>query len=391
MAVYQKKILLKILKDISTIGIGDIVGSGVAALFWFYLASIVNPVDYGQIHYLLSIGTLTSTFTLIGTQNVFTVYIAKNKTVVKTLLSVSVFSGIFILIICYFVFDLLNVGLLILGIILFTYGISSNLGKKSFKKFSFFTILQKSLTVVFALVGYHYFGIDGVIYGIALSYFVYLKNVIEDLRFNSLNYNELKFHICELKINKNFILTNYFWMLTNGVTNQVDKILIVPILGLAILGNYSLALQLLTVLTATSGIIFKFLVPHAVDGEINKKLKQITILSSFGLAFLGIVVVPILIPIFFEKYTNVIDIIQIMSLSVIPITINLFYYAKFLASENGKVPLYAGIISSSIMTVGMLSLGSLFEAKGIAITHVIAYSTVCPFLYYMNKKLENSH
>ena len=39
----------------------------------------------------------------------------------------------------------------------------------------------------------------------------------------------------------------------------------------------------------------------------------------------------------------------------------------------------------------MLSLGSLFEAKGIAITHVIAYSTVCPFLYYMNKKLENSH
>lgn len=391
MAVYQKKILLKILKDISTIGLGDIVGSGVAALFWFYLASIVNPVDYGQIHYLLSIGTLTSTFTLIGTQNVFTVYIAKNKAVVKTLLSVSVFSGIFILIICYFVFDLLNVGLLILGIILFTYGISSNLGKKSFKKFSFFTILQKSLTVVFALVGYHYFGIDGVIYGIALSYFVYLKNVIEDLRFNSLNYNELKLHIYELKINKNFILSNYFLMLTNGVTNQVDKILIVPILGLAILGNYSLALQLLTVLTATSGIIFKFLLPHAVDGEINKKLKQITILSSFGLAFLGIVVVPILIPIFFEKYTNVIDIIQIMSLSVIPITINLFYYAKFLASENGKVPLYAGIISSSIMTVGMLSLGSLFEAKGIAITHVIAYSTVCPFLYYMNKKLENSH
>ena len=116
MEVYQKKILLKILKDISTIGLGDIVGSGVAALFWFYLASIVNPVDYGQIHYLLSIGTLTSTFTLIGTQNVFTVYIAKNKTVVKTLLSVSFFSGIFILIICYFVFDLLNVGLLILDL-----------------------------------------------------------------------------------------------------------------------------------------------------------------------------------------------------------------------------------------------------------------------------------
>lgn len=382
---------MKILKDISTIGLGDIVGSGIAAIFWFYLASIMNPMDYGQLHYLLSIGILTSTFTLLGTQNVFTVYIAKNKAIVKTLLNISVFSGIFILIICFLVFNLLNVGLLILGIILFTYGISSNLGKKSFKKFSFFTILQKSLTVVFALVGYHYFGIDGVIYGIALSYFVYIKNVIEDLKISSLNYNELKTHIYELKINKNFIFTNYFLMITNGITNQVDKILIVPILGLALLGNYSLALQIITILTVASSIIFKFLLPHAIDGEVNKKLKQITILSSFGLAFIGIAVVPILIPIFFEKYTNVIDIIQIMSLSVIPITINLFYYAKFLASENGKIPLYGGILSSSIMIVGMISLGSLFEAKGIAVTHVLAYSSVCVFSFIMNKKLQNSH
>ena len=382
---------MKILKAILIIGSGDIIGSGVTALFWFYFASIVNPVDYGQIHYLINIGILTSTFTLLGTSTVFTVYISKNKAVVKTLLTISVFSGIFILIICFLVFNLLNIGLLILGIILFTYGVSSNLGKKSFKKFSFFTILQKSLTVVLALVGYHYFGIDGVIYGIALSYFVYMKNVIEDLKLNFLNYNELKIHIYELIANKNFILTNYFLMITNGITNQVDKILIVPILGLALLGNYSLALQIITILTATSGIIFKFLLPHAVDGEINKKLKQITILSSFGFAFLGIVVVPILIPMFFEKYTNVVEIIQIMSFSVIPITINLFYFAKFLASENGKIPLYGGILSSSIMIVGIISLGSLFEAKGIAIAHVLAYSTVCLFSFIMNKKLQNSH
>ena len=65
-------------------------------------------------------------------------------------------------------------------------------------------------------------------------------------------------HINELKTNKNFILANYFLMITNSVTNQVDKLLIVPILGFALLGNYSLGLQIITVLTILPGIIFKF-------------------------------------------------------------------------------------------------------------------------------------
>lgn len=382
---------MKIFKDISTIGLGDIVGSGIAALFWFYLASLVNPSDYGQIHYLISIGIITSTFTLIGTQNILVVYIAKNKAIVKTLLTISVLSGIFILIISTFVFDMLHIGLLVLGITLFTYGISKNLGTKSFKKYSFFSILQKSLTVVFALLGYHFFGIDGVIYGIALSYFVYIKTVVEDLKLTSISYVELKTHFHELQINKNFILTNYFMMITNSLTNQVDKILVVPILGFAILGNYSLALQVITILTVTSGIIFKFLLPHTIDGNVSNTLRRNTILSSFGFVFIGVVISPLIIPIFFEKYTEVIDIIQIMSFSIIPITINLFYFSKFLASENGKIPLYGGIISSSVMILGMISLGSLFGAKGIAITHLISYSSLCLFSFIMNKKLQNTN
>ena len=178
-------------------------------------------------------------------------------------------------------------------------------------------------------------------------------------------------------------------MLTNSVTNQVDKIIVVPILGFAILGNYSLALQVITLLGATSGIILKFVLPHAVDGNISEKLRRNTILLSFAFVFLGVVIFPMLIPTFFQAYAEVVDIIQIMSFSIIPITIYLFYYAKFLASENGKIPLYGGIISSLTMIVGMIILGSFFGAKGIAIAHVIAYSSVCLFAFIMNKRLEN--
>ena len=380
---------MKVFRDISTIGLGDIIGSGITALFWFYLASILDPSEYGQIHYLISIAIITSTFTVLGTQNVLVVYIAKNKDVVLTLLNLSLAAGIIILIISTVTFDMFSVGLLVLGIIIFTYGISRNLAKKEFKKYSTYTILQKSLTAGLALLAYNYFGIEGIIYGIALSYFVYLKYIIEDAKNTKLSYNQLKIHINELKIHKNFILTNYFLMITNSVTNQVDKLLIVPILGFALLGNYSLGLQIITMLTILPGIIFKFaLTSHAIDGKISKNLKSNSILLSFVFVFIGVVIAPIVIPIYFQKYNEVVDIIQIMSFSIIPITISLFYYAKFLGLENGKIPLYGGIISSSIMISGMIVLGTIFEAKGIAITHVLSYSSLCLFYYLINKKID---
>ena len=380
---------MKVFTDISTIGLGDIIGSGITALFWFYLASILDPSGYGQIHYLISIAILTSTFTLLGTQNILVVYIAKNKDVVLTLLNLALAAGIIILIISTVAFDMFSVGLLILGIIVFTYGISRNLARKEFKKYSIYTILQKSLTAGLAILAYNFFGIEGIVYGIALSYFVYLKYIIEDIKNTKLSYSQLKIHINELKINKNFILANYFLMITNSITNQVDKLLIVPILGFALLGNYSLALQIIMILTMLPGIIFKFaLTSHVVEGKISKNLKRNSILLSFVFVFIGVVIAPIIIPHYFQKYTDVIDIIQIMSFSVIPITISLFYFAKFLAIENGKIPLYGGIISSSIMVLGMIVLGTIFEAKGIAITHVISYSSLCLFYYIINKKIE---
>ena len=197
---------MKVFRDISTIGLGDIIGSGITALFWFYLASILDPSEYGQIHYLISIAIITSTFTVLGTQNVLVVYIAKNKDIVLTLLNLSLAAGIIILIISTVTFDMFSVGLLVLGIIIFTYGISRNLAKKEFKKYSTYTILQKSLTVGLALLAYNYFGIEGIIYGIALSYFIYLKYIIEDAKNTKLSYNQLKIHINELKTNKRLLI-----------------------------------------------------------------------------------------------------------------------------------------------------------------------------------------
>ena len=125
-------------------------------------------------------------------------------------------------------------------------------------------------------------------------------------------------------------------MLTNIVISQVDKLLIVPILGLTVLGNYALAQQIILILTIIPSIIFKFVLPATASGINTKKLQNVTILFSVLITALSIIILPIVLPIFFETYTDVILLIQIMSLSIIPITINVFYFSKLLAMKMQK-------------------------------------------------------
>ena len=373
------------LKEISFIGIGDIGSKGITALFWFYLASIILPSAYGEIHYFLSIAAIVSTFSLIGTQNSLTVYFAKNNSAISTLFFISAIGSIISFFIIFFFYNRFDIGLLVIGNVIFTLGISTLLGTKNFKKYSLFSIIQKILMVSFSITAYYFLGVEWILLGISLSYFVYSRLILDGIR-------RYKIDFLELKRNKNFISSNYFLMLTNIVTAQVDKLLIVPILGLTVLGNYALAEQIILILTIIPSVIFKFVLPTSASGINNKKLQNITILLSVLITAFSIVVLPIILPIFFETYTDVILLIQIMSLSIIPITINVFYFSKLLAMENAKIPFIGGIISSVIMVVGMIGLGTLYGTIGIAVANVLTYSFFCLFNYVMyNRNIRNKN
>ena len=373
---------MKTIKEISSLGVGDITASGIAAIFWFYLATVILPDEFGLIHYIISIAAISSSFALIGTQNTLTVFIAKNKEISSTLFLTSLLCAFIAFLASYVIFNRIDIGLLALGMILFTHGLSSNLGKKNFKNYAIYSILQKSLMVIFSFLAYTFFGVEGILYGISLSYFVYIKVFVKGL-------TQFKIDFILLKTYKNFISTNYFLMLTNAVTTQADKLLIVPILGLTILGNYSLAIQLITILSIVPSIIFKYVLPSSAQGIQNFRLRRNTILFSFLLTGIGVLLIPQIIPIFFENYVEAIEIIQIMSFAIIPTTINMFYFAKFLALENGKIPLFGGVISSSIMILGIVLLGTIFGVKGVAITHVLTYSILCLYSFIMARKLKN--
>ena len=75
---------------------------------------------------------------------------------------------------------------------------------------------------------------------------------MKEFRINKINFSLLK-------TRSGFISNNYFNTLAGGFGGQIDKLIIAPILGFALLGNYSLALQFISVMMIFSSIVFNFI------------------------------------------------------------------------------------------------------------------------------------
>ena len=175
-----------------------------------------------------------------------------------------------------------------------------------------------------------------------------------------------------LKPRKNFIVNNYLMVLSGSFGGQIDKIILLPLLGFVIIGNYSLALQIFTVLVMFSAIVFKYLLPQDASGVSNRNLKKITIMVAIGISIFGILVLPKLITLFFPKFIEAVDAIAIMSIAVIPDAIIILNSSKMLGKEKSKFVLIVKLVALATIIIGFILLGPILGIVGLAITFVIA-------------------
>ena len=174
-----------------------------------------------------------------------------------------------------------------------------------------------------------------------------------------------------------------------GFNGQIDKIIIAPLLGFALLGNYSLALQAITIMMTFSAIFYKYILPQDSTGKNTKNLKIFAIIVSVSISLVGIFLGPILIEVFFPKYLEAKDAVQIMSIVIAPSTIALIFESQFLGSEKSRVVLIGAIISLVILTGGMIILGLNFGIIGLAWSLIIATTAKMVFLLIMHYKNNN--
>jgi O-antigen/teichoic acid export membrane protein len=199
-------------------------------------------------------------------------------------------------------------------------------------------------------------------------------------------FREMKINFGLVRQRIGFITNNYLTFILTGAVGggQVDKIIIAPLLGFAILGNYSLALQIINVMMIFPSILYKYLLPEESTGASNKHVKIFVIIFSIFVSALGIFIAPMLIENFFPKFIEAVDAIRIMSLAVIPSSIALILEAQFLGKERSKIVIIGTGISLVLLTIGMIVLGSWFGITGVAWSLVIATTAKTSFYLIKN-------
>lgn len=366
------------LKGLAAIGSADVIGSGISAIFWLYLASLINPENYGEIHYYLGIAGVASYISLVGAQNTIIVYSAKNVKIQSTLNFISLIVGTISSLTIIFIFYRIDAGIVLLGYIINTLAIGDLLGKRLYSNYTKYVLVQKILTLVLGIGFFYIFGADRVIYALAISYIFYIIRIYRVFKESKINFTLLKPRV-------GFIANNYVMSLIGGFSGQIDKIIIVPLLGFTILGNYSLALQVVAVLMVFSGFVFKYLLSQDSIKNQNIKLRKISIFVSGGIAVLSIILSPHIIPTLFPNYVQVVDAIQIMNLGVISGTITILYTSKFLGLEKSKFVLIGSLLSLITIVIGIILLGDIYGITGIAVAFVLSSSVNAVFLTTMNR------
>jgi O-antigen/teichoic acid export membrane protein len=367
------------IKGLLSIGFTDIVGIAISAAFWFFLATFIEPDEFGEISFFLGIAAIASYISLIGTQNVIIVYVAKNIKIQSTLFLISLIVGGISSIVIIMIFYRVDVSLILLGYIINTLALGNLLGKKLYSSYSKYFLSQKILTLGLGFGFYYLFDVQGVIFALALSYIPYIIRAYK-------GFKEAKIDFSLLKPRFGFIANNYMMVIANSSKTQIDKLLVAPILGFSLLGNYALAYQVVGVMAIFTTIVFKYTLSHDASGNTNKKIKKITILISIGIAMIGYLFSPIVIPEFFPKYSEAVIAIQIMGFSIIPSAISTMYISELLGLEKSKVVLITKIISLVTIIIGMVILGSMWGMTGLAISFVLSFSVEAISFVYLTQK-----
>ena len=356
---------MKLLRNFGSVVTGDITSSILGGFFWLFLATLLTVENYGEIQYLISIASMAVGFSLIANSNNIIVYEIKKRNLTSTLFLISLILAGISVVILFFIYSRLDIIFLTFGLMIGEMMIGYIIGKKLFIKYVFYIILQKGLMVILGIGFHHYFGIDGIIYGIALSYIPLSIIIYQGLK-------ESKIDFLLLRDNYKFILNNYLIKIISFARKHLDKIIIFPILGFGILGEFALAIQIYMIMILFSNISFKFLLLKDASGSKSKKIQSLVLLTSVVITILGITLSSTLIPIFFPNFIEIIDIIPILSLSVIPYTLGVIFTSKFLGGENSKFPLIGTIIHVISYLILIIILGLTYGLIGLSVSFVIS-------------------
>tara|TARA_Y100000817_G_scaffold314698_1_gene314645 strand:+ start:13734 stop:14888 length:1155 start_codon:yes stop_codon:yes gene_type:complete len=369
-------------KGLGILGSSDILGTAITSIFWFYMASVIQPEKYGEIFYLISIVAIAFNLSNIGTQNNMVVLTAKGKNLESTFNFISLIFGTISSLVLIIIFYQIDIIILLFGYIINSLSLGYLVGKQFYSQYAKYLLLQKILTVGLGLSFFYLFGADGIISALGISYIGFIIIIVKLHKTSSLNFPSFK-------NNFNFIWQNYSLKFIGALRENTDKLIIVPLLGFSFLGNYALSMQFIALISMPNAFFYKYMLTNDSRKIKNKTLKKYYLLGVTGLSITCSIFLPVIIPYVFPNFTEI-GILQIMSFVLIPNAIVSIKFSEFLGDEKSKPVLFSALIGLITVIIGVTVLGSIFGAYGVATTYVLTTSFMAIFLIIWAKKQQIS-
>jgi O-antigen/teichoic acid export membrane protein len=371
------KSLITQTKDLQYVGTANVVTKGIAGLFWFYAATLMTVEDYGQIGYLIAIATLATRISLFGSAQTIIIYTAKKIAIQPPIFLITIILGSVSAIIVYFVLNEFVVSIYVISALVSDLGIASLLGLKLYKSYAQYFIVQKCLSVVLALILFFMMGPNGIILGIGISFLYLIPIIVKGFKNDKLDFSVLKPRL-------GFMLNSYSMNIEKIFSGQIDKIIVAPLLGFIALGNFNLGFQFLGIILILPGLVYTYTLPRDASGITTRKIKIITIIVSVVIAILGIILAPLILPIFFPQFEEAVEVVQILSLYIIPNSITTAFTSHYLGKEKSKIVIIGQSITVGVYLFGIFTLGETYGVNGVAISFVL--SGIAQTIYYLSMK-----
>ncbi len=358
--------IIKIDSGISYIALGNLVSGILGGLFWFIIASFFKGESYGILNYYIALASIVATTTIFGFNTTVITYLAKGNQQIRTQANiVTLMSGSAGALLLSLIVHNIVVSIVLITIVFYSMSGAELLGKKNYKELMIIMVGSKGLQIGLSLAFYFLIGIYGLLLGYALGYMVFGYRYIGSFRHFKLRFNEVRQRI-------RFTSHSFVIDFAQVIVITLDKLVIAPLFGFAILGTYQLGVQFLMFMGILPSSLFLYLLPQE-SGTANKKLLKFAgIIVSGLLAVLFFFASPWIIRTFFPNFLDSIVPTQIMSFGVIPMSIASILNSSLLGKEKSR-PVFIGAITYIAIQSSLIpTLGIVFGLIGLALAMLLA-------------------
>lgn len=364
--------------------VGNLVGAVITGGFWLLLATIQTPEEYGTTNYGIAIASFSSFVVLLGLNTVATTYLAKGSTKINIEANQLVFISSIVVALIISILQDWMLGLMVIGMAFWMMSLYEALGKKLYKQYAIINIGARGTQLALSIILYFTMGIPGVVLGFSISFFLFSYRYFGTIR--HFNFR----HFSELKGLMKFASHSYSFNMANAFFMYFDKLVIVPLFGVTVLGFYQFGFQFLMFLGMIPVSFYQYLLPEqssslAAGSTKTTKVHMLGFLVSVGLAGFLFVVSPWIVDLLFPKFVDAVDVLRILSIGIVPMMVVWNLNSRFVATNRTRSVPIGSAIYLIVQISLMILLGYSMGAPGIAIATVSALASQAVFLFLSSR------